>query len=62
MSKYELKTKVNDASVKKFLEGVTDDQKREDSFTILDLMTKVTGDKPKMWGTSIIGFGSHHNK
>lgn len=56
---YELKTKVNDADVKKFLETVDDDQKREDSFRVLDLMTKLTGKEPKMWGSSIVGFGTY---
>ena len=58
----ELKTKQNDASVEAFLNSVVDEQKRQDSFTILELMQEVTGAEPKMWGTSIIGFGSYHYK
>ena len=62
MAKTELKTKVNDASVTKFLEGVTDEQKRNDCFEILKLMKQVTKEEPKMWGSSIVGFGSYHYK
>lgn len=53
-----IKTKENESSVEDFLNAVTDEQKRKDSFTILKLMNKVTGEKPKMWGASIIGFGN----
>ena len=62
MAKTELKTKVNDASVTKFLEGVTDEQKRNDAFEMLKLMKQVTKEEPKMWGASIVGFGSYHYK
>ena len=55
----ELKTQKNDASVEEFLNGITDERKREDSFAILDLMREITGDEPAMWGTSINGFGSY---
>jgi len=58
----ELKTKVNDASVEGFLNSVTDEQKRKDSFEILRLMENVTKETPKMWGSSIVGFGSYHYK
>ena len=58
----ELKTKVNDASVAAFLKKVGDEQKRKDSFEILKIMQQVTKEKPKMWGPSIIGFGSYHYK
>jgi len=59
---YELKTKLNTASVGKFLNSVKDKQKREDSFKILDMMKKITKEEPKMWGSSIVGFGSYHYK
>ena len=62
MAKAELKTKVNDASVTKFLDSVTDEQKRNESFEILKLMKQVTKEEPKMWGASIVGFGSYHYK
>lgn len=58
----ELKTKVNDASVTDFLNAVSNDVRREDSFTVLKLMQKVTGKKPKMWGGSIVGFDEYHYK
>ena len=56
----ELKTKPTDQSVEAFLSGLSDEKKRQDSFTLLDLMKKVTGAEPKMWGSSIIGFGDYH--
>ncbi len=58
----ELKTKVNDASVEDFLGKVQDEAKRKDSFVLLALFSKITGEKPKMWGSSIIGFGQYHYK
>ncbi len=62
MAKAELKTKVNDASVTKFIEGVADEQKRNDCFEIIKLMKQVTKDERKMWGASIVGFGTYHYK
>jgi hypothetical protein len=62
MAKAELKTKVNDASVTKFLNGVADEQKRKDCFEIMKIMKQVTKEEPKMWGASIVGFGSYHYK
>jgi len=56
----ELKTKQTDQSVEDFLDSIPDDKKREDSYTILELMKNATGLEPKMWGDSIIGFGSYH--
>jgi hypothetical protein len=58
----EVKTKVNNASVTGFLNRIADEQKRQEAFVILKLMTQVTKTKPKMWGTSIIGFGKYHYK
>jgi len=58
----ELKTKLNDASVEKFLNSVPDEMKRNDCFTILRLMKKITKSEPKMWGSSIVGFGTYHYK
>lgn len=56
----ELKTQRNDANVEAFLQQVPDEKKRQDSFTILEMMRKVTGAEPRMWGDSIIGFGDYH--
>jgi hypothetical protein len=58
----ENKTKQNDKSVIGFLNSVPDEKKRQDSFTILELMQRVTGFEPKMWGDSIVGFGKYHYK
>lgn len=57
-----MKTKPNDQSVTAFLNAVADEKKRQDSFVILELMREVTGVEPKMWGDSIVGFGSYHYK
>lgn len=54
----EIKTKETKASVKDFINSVSGDQKIKDSFTILKMMEKATKEKPKMWGSSIIGFGN----
>ena len=58
----ELKTKPTKVSVKKFLNSVKDEQMREDSFKVLEMMQKITSDEPKMWGPSIVGFGKYHYK
>lgn len=58
----ELKTQKTDASVDDFIASVEDDQKREDSQTLVGLMAKITGEKPAMWGPSIVGFGTHDFK
>lgn len=56
----ELKTKVTNASVDKFLKNIKDERVREDCYKILDIMKKAAKSEPKMWGKSIIGFGSYH--
>ena len=53
----DIKTKATSASVEDFLNSIQDEQKRKDSFVLLELMKKATGEEPKMWGSSIIGFG-----
>ncbi len=60
MTKNDLKTRVNEASVTGFLDSVADEQRRRDSYEILEMMRQTTGEEPKMWGASIIGFGSYH--
>lgn len=57
-----LKTTVNDASVDDFINRVSDETKRSDSYKLLEIFSKITGEKPKMWGSSIIGFGQYHYK
>ncbi len=58
----ENKTKETDASVKKFLNGVADEQQRKDSIALVELMQAATKLPPKMWGSAIVGFGSYHYK
>jgi len=58
----ELKTKLNDASVSDFLDNIDDQQKRQDSYRITELMKEITAEEPRMWGNSIIGFGQYHYK
>jgi hypothetical protein len=58
----ENKTQKTSASVTGFLNSIPDEKKRQDSFTVLELMKQVTGLEPKMWGTSIVGFGDVHYK
>jgi hypothetical protein len=53
----EIKTKQTTASVDDFVAGIEDEQKRADSRTIIDLMAEATKEEPRMWGTSIVGFG-----
>ena len=56
----ELKTRQNDQDVATFLNGIADEGRRRDCFTILELMKDVTGAEPRMWGDSIVGFGNYH--
>ncbi len=56
----ELKTRVNDGDVATFIDAITDPLKRRDAQTVLAMMAKITRRPAKMWGTSIVGFGSYH--
>ena len=58
----EIKTKETEASVEDFLNAVQDEKVRRDCVRISELMRKATGEKPKMWGASIVGFGRRHIK
>ncbi len=58
----DLKTKKTNASVGQFMRGVEDPQRRKDCRTVLEMMKDVTGERPKLWGDSIVGFGSYHYK
>ena len=62
MAKAELKTKETTANVEAFLKKIKDKQEQADSFAVLEMFKKATGEKPKMWGTSIVGFGNVHLK
>ena len=54
------KTKPTKLSVAEFVDGITDETRRADAKALVKLMQSASGEKPKMWGPSIIGFGSHH--
>ncbi len=59
---YEQKTKEHDGSVIEFIEAVESPKKREDAYRLLDIFEETSGYQAKMWGPSIIGFGSYHYK
>jgi hypothetical protein len=54
----ELKTKETNASVRKFLDDISDESKRADAYALMAMMQRATKSEPKMWGSSIIGFGN----
>mgnify|MGYP001244575010 CR=1 FL=1 len=56
----ELKTKPTDQSVEEFLNNIPDEKRRQECRTVAQLMQAATGAEPKMWGSSIVGFGSYH--
>ena len=56
------KTKVTDASVESHVAAIANDQQRKDAQALVALMRRVTKQTPKMWGPSIVGFGSYHYK
>ncbi len=58
----ELKTQRTDASVDDFLANIDDEKRREDCRTVARLMQRVTKQKPEMWGTAMVGFGSYRYK
>jgi hypothetical protein len=58
----ENKTTPTDQRVEDFLNTIADEQKRNDSFTLVELIREVTGLEPTMWGSAIVGFGSYHYK
>ena len=54
------KTKPTEVSVKAYIDGLTDENRRTDARALVQLMQSATGEEPKMWGPSIIGYGSYH--
>jgi Domain of unknown function (DU1801) len=58
----DVKTKPTGSSVTAFLSSIDDEQKRRDSKALIELMGKITGATPRLWGPSIVGFGSYHYK
>ena len=57
-----IKTKPTSSSVEDFINGINDEQKRKDSFLLLEMMKKATGEEPILWSNSIIGFGNKRYK
>lgn len=58
----ELKTRPTNQDPNDFLQSIEPEQKKADAFVLLELFQKITGEKPVMWGTSMIGFGTYHYK
>ena len=59
----ELKTKQHGGDVEEFINAfAATEQKRADSFALVELMQRVTGQPPRMWGPTMVGFGSYHYK
>jgi hypothetical protein len=58
----ENKTKATTSSVPAFIDGLADPTQRSDAKELSQLMRKASGEKPKLWGPSIVGFGSYHYK
>jgi len=62
MANADLKTKKTTASVSKFIDDIADEKRRADCRRVVEIMKKATGDEPKMWGSSVVGFGDYHYK
>ena len=58
----ENKTRPTEASVEEFLNNVPNERRRKDSFRVLEIMREESGEEPRMWGDSIVGFGEYHYK
>ncbi|HSX30507.1 MAG TPA: DUF1801 domain-containing protein [Candidatus Saccharimonadales bacterium] len=58
----EIKTKVTDDDVQAFINAVANEQKKKDGLELLEIFTRLTGEQPKLWSNSIIGFGQYHYK
>ena len=62
MANADLKTKKTQASVSKFIDSIEDEKRRDDCRRLVDIMKKATKAEPKMWGSSVVGFGDYHYK
>jgi len=62
LAKTKLKTKPGDQSVRAFIAAIPDTQKRNDCFTLLELMKAITKEEPEIWGGTMVGFGTYHYK
>ena len=60
MAKAELKTRPTKTSVAAFLQSIADEERRKDAKKMQAMMKKITGARPRLWGTSIVGFGTYH--
>lgn len=58
----EIKTQKNKASVAAFIDAIADEEKRKDCKALMKLLKEVTGSRPAMWGTAIVGYGDYHYK
>lgn len=58
----ENKTKKTNESIEKYINSIKDENVKKDCYTIIKLMQAITKEEPKMWGSSIIGFGDYHYK
>ncbi|MGC4040002.1 MAG: DUF1801 domain-containing protein [Flavobacterium sp.] len=58
----EIKTKATEVNVTEFIQKVENETRRNDSFAVVDFFKSITGQEPKMWGPTIIGFGQYHYK
>ncbi|MES2380952.1 MAG: DUF1801 domain-containing protein [Bacteroidota bacterium] len=58
----DIKTKPTEINVTDYMNNITDEQKRKDSFVLMEMMQKTTGEEPVLWGSSIIGFGHKRYK
>lgn len=58
----EIKTKATSQKVEDFLDAIESEEKRKDAYTVLEIMKQITGQKPVMWGSSIVGFDKYHYK
>ena len=58
----ENKTQPTNQSVESFLNAVENEQRKKDGFEVLEMMKKITGEEPVLWGPSLIGFGNYHYK
>ena len=57
-----IKTKPTSLNVEDFINNIKDEQKRKDSFVLLELLKKATGEEPVLWSSSVIGFGTKRYK
>ena len=62
MAKAQNKTQKTEVNPREFLQSIDHDKRREDSLRVLQMMEDLTNWEPRMWGGSIVGFGTYHYK